>query len=1043
MTFKKLTQDEIKYAHYDNLVGIPYIEEDVTNRGSMRFKKLRKRTEKAEDTEVIEKNIFDGIRIPIKIDISEKFQIEEGEIVMSAHEQWISVENVSERDKIWNLRLDFANDEHHYKIAELNPSEKWREELFGSQENVDLPLKVKELVSKKRYPSEHSEETKQVYLDAARQNTLYFTLLIENTSKESLNDIYINKKLPDATQRVAEVRESVGTVNSNKKRLIAQVETLRPDELIKIRYKLLVSPRVTNTGSIEVQCKRTSYSDERYLISKFNGSTKTAQFIEIEEQDEHPGVWDCAVKILNQSEYFNNVTEASLYTLDNDKKKIVDTMKETIRLEPFDEKVILETSLRRSEQPNLIKEIKFAPEYEMTMQHLSVIDVSGFELQVIDVVTEKSFSKSAIKSYEASDFDADVSVNNLSSVDINHIFMHDILPREFSYGNTNTINIYADDDEISLQKFREENDIFAGSEEIDSLKRLLKTSRKEKQGVLDKIADLRKKIKKNEGKLSELSSKDVDEVQQKRLDEIENLEKEISENEKKLKTVENKLKKAEAKEKEILNEISENEDKYRTYQRKNKMFGEKGQQEDVLETLNTQIKVTKKNVKKLKSDQKEIEKWLEENERKLSEKENEEKKSDDKGSKDSKDSKEAEKEDKADEDSEKENEESKKLAKRIKKKKKELKSIKSELKKVENKITLLRSQKSDISSKLKDIEKNLKTISKELPKKFSPGKVTDKISKLKESLSEQKQAINSHKRKVSVTKKAIKNVEEKLDKQQNEMKDLKQKLEKDRKIKKEIKNLEKTLKKRQSELNELNKEISQQESRVNLLTDLSDDNVSIESKIDKLSAEFTQRTKDKPASYFEAFAIKDSRAKKHLFVILNHLDQFLKPIKADHSLHIQIPVKGVSPKNKKDYNFPTNFLLEYLPLTAIQAVDIPKENLPSMEIIHKRRKISLGKIVEAYDATGRFAISLLVRNNAHHPAHDVRIIDKLPASAKISNAFYEYREEETEDELKNVIWTVDSLPPLQEVQISYVIDLEDSDFDLNNLSLAIEQDDGK
>jgi hypothetical protein len=93
--------------------------------------------------------------------------------------------------------------------------------------------------------------------------------------------------------------------------------------------------------------------------------------------------------------------------------------------------------------------------------------------------------------------------------------------------------------------------------------------------------------------------------------------------------------------------------------------------------------------------------------------------------------------------------------------------------------------------------------------------------------------------------------------------------------------------------------------------------------------------------------------------------------------------------------------------------------------------------VDNYDEKGLFELTLLVRNKGTKIIENLQIIDYLPKDAEISNAFYNYSEISGKNGKKKIIWKLEKINPLEEVEISYLVNLKQNSFDLNDFELVL------
>ena len=100
------------------------------------------------------------------------------------------------------------------------------------------------------------------------------------------------------------------------------------------------------------------------------------------------------------------------------------------------------------------------------------------------------------------------------------------------------------------------------------------------------------------------------------------------------------------------------------------------------------------------------------------------------------------------------------------------------------------------------------------------------------------------------------------------------------------------------------------------------------------------------------------------------------------------------------------------------------------------KKVASGGL-QARQVFRKYQVMLLIRNRGSTFVNTLKIVDTIPGSAKISNAFYKYSENNVSSEKKEIIWEIDQIAPHEEVEITYLVDLGEEDQDLNDFELII------
>jgi len=163
----------------------------------------------------------------------------------------------------------------------------------------------------------------------------------------------------------------------------------------------------------------------------------------------------------------------------------------------------------------------------------------------------------------------------------------------------------------------------------------------------------------------------------------------------------------------------------------------------------------------------------------------------------------------------------------------------------------------------------------------------------------------------------------------------------------------------------------------------------------------------------------------------------LTSIEGENELILDYDMSAMRPSYDHNYQFPCTIFFDTKPIKSVQKYGLSENFLPEIDIVHERHKISLGKIVDHYTKAGQFQIMLLVRNNGDKYIYDLDLIDNLPRTAEIHNAGFEYEENIIDEKMKEIIWKIEKIGPREEIEVSYLLNVPEGDYDLQNHEIFI------
>lgn len=215
--------------------------------------------------------------------------------------------------------------------------------------------------------------------------------------------------------------------------------------------------------------------------------------------------------------------------------------------------------------------------------------------------------------------------------------------------------------------------------------------------------------------------------------------------------------------------------------------------------------------------------------------------------------------------------------------------------------------------------------------------------------------------------------------------------------------------------------------------------------VNKISGyKFKNSSGDIKSSNFELrIEPPDNDSSKPHVIELNNTEQMKNVIGSDDFLELSYSFSAVSPDNKKDYKFPLevkSFYSKYRDqadlhdfkyedqaaalkvLYVKEDVLSKEEEVPSVKISHKRRKVSIGKEIFPGRTHDEFAIVVHVKNKSNVKLDNLEITDTFPQSFKLISSNVENKVAKNDKESTNTImFNVDSILPYDEKEIMYYL----------------------
>lgn len=154
-------------------------------------------------------------------------------------------------------------------------------------------------------------------------------------------------------------------------------------------------------------------------------------------------------------------------------------------------------------------------------------------------------------------------------------------------------------------------------------------------------------------------------------------------------------------------------------------------------------------------------------------------------------------------------------------------------------------------------------------------------------------------------------------------------------------------------------------------------------------------------------------------------------IKTEDFIEIRYPLQAKSPDYRTNYQFPLNISTFY-PMFSVQEAeeklayvaeeDLKSDQLPNLDIVHKRRDLLIGKEIFPGKTVDEFGINVVVKNNSNIEVKNIEIKDTLSKSFEFisSNVKQKITESKDSDEY-TIAFEVDKILPYQEKEIRYYV----------------------
>lgn len=983
MSFKKVSLDEIKYAMYENLIGMP-MDQKILSR------------EKVKSSREIGSRVFggekDGKSLLIICQRAENRTADtNGKTKEFQLEDFLTLKNTGEADKLWNIGFQLSNVTKEFFISELLPGEEWNFNLYESKNQKTETLEITERISKTGYIKEKDRKS-DLFIQNDKINTFYFSIFATNQSQHSISDIFLIKNLPPTNIELVEAISFAGKINKYKKRINWEIEQIYPGETVVLNFKINLRPKPTNTGKIHAQYRVQIKDESFYNILKFNSSLNATSLIDVTERENKPGYWDCQLSLLNRSEFLIDITSAKLF--ENRGKEKFDLYSSTTveEVSQDKEKILFKTSIEAKNHPYLMKAVKFHPQYELLTDYACNLYIDDNKMDLLELTAKKSFPVTEIKPQDRIPFESIINIRNFSSLPINHLFIKDFIPKGFMIQDIGSLSLSNKTESIYLKDFQTDLISENSKEKYEELmQKMSKTKDRikflsEENTRLDKtIANTAKIINQNKKDGSELLQKlnglktEIDESNQKK----NKFSQEITDlqllNEEKLGNLKN--------DKKNLQKLIELKQKITIIQELTDLKTETSKN---AAEIKKKIKKTNQTFTEKLKNLDEIEKLINEKQELLAQPDLE---SD--------------------------------IAKEIKK---ELKKLESELKLNISDREGLESEIANLTNQEKEIRKKIKGIQQEIKKNTIPKKSKRNIDQVKSNIEEVQDLINSSEENIRVNEEQIENIEKEVKSivslvEKNEVLsgNIQQQISEDSKNQELFQKSSEQLSQNQTDYTQLKIDYTKQSEQKEKLELVLNSTLGNEHIFSSFYSNFAKNRDSTEKIVFDAVNTSNFAGDQNLLITVNNIRKIFSG--NDNTFTVKYSIFALNP-NKNEYNFPCSVYFDTEPMREIQEYIVTDDDLPKLTVLETRKDISVGKTVQRVGDEGKLRISLLIRNYGVKVIQNLEVIDILPRSSTILKTDQKYSENILNDEKKEIVWHLGKIMSNEDMEIKYLLEVK-------------------
>jgi hypothetical protein len=375
-------------------------------------------------------------RKKVVIDLEESEKVELGELseLTSVDASGVlSVNNVSERSRIWNVKVLLGETRDSTDIGddtlaagEIDVGGKWKTN-YGVAVGAPI-LTFKEVFD--TCGTIKTEEPHWAYV-VGKENPVKITLTVTNETDGELDNIILNKTIPPelSNVEVVSVKSGIAEYDEGTKQVVWKDFVIYPHEsssLVVSATSFVEDTEQRKAGEVVIRYRgngqqRSALNPDLTALTEFLTGIETAET--------EPNTWECTLECSNESDLVVRLDKAEAYLTPEDggeKQKMID---ETpgIEMEPGQEWTST-FEVGSKSTPKCTQELVYTPVRTITKRVLGSIEKVPQKIPVYSIDYSKTFDPPSVSSFDKTPVEVTIEVTNNGSANLNEITIEDNLP---------------------------------------------------------------------------------------------------------------------------------------------------------------------------------------------------------------------------------------------------------------------------------------------------------------------------------------------------------------------------------------------------------------------------------------------------------------------------------------------------------------------------------------------------------------------------------------------------------------------------------------
>lgn len=366
----------------------------------------------------------------------------------------VSVNNVSERCRIWNVKVLIPDGRERTNInedslvaGEIEAGGKW-EHPYSVE--VDAPI-VTLTETYDTCGDFESDSAHWAYVHG-KETQVRITLVLKNETNGQLENVILNKTIPPELTNVTvhSVKSGNAEFDEGTRQVVWKDLVIYPNEdstLVLTGTSSVEDVEIKNAGEIVVTYK--AEKQQRSLLKP--DMTALTEFLTgIETAETEPNEWECTLECSNESDLMVRLDKAEVFLIPEDNGEKEKRIDESPALEMIPgQEWTSKFEVSSKSPPKCTQEVTYTPMNKVTSRVLGTIEKAGQPIPVAHIVYTKEFDPPEVNSFDKTPVEVNIEVKNEGTARLNSIRIVDNLPDDVMPPKTEHVSIWVRGEEYA------------------------------------------------------------------------------------------------------------------------------------------------------------------------------------------------------------------------------------------------------------------------------------------------------------------------------------------------------------------------------------------------------------------------------------------------------------------------------------------------------------------------------------------------------------------------------------------------------------------